>query len=410
MKKRLISLLLVVCMVLSLAACKKSGKDDGTTKEASTITGESFATYDYFNKLMGRTENVSGSTLYKYADFITLGEYKGVDAKVDFSIKVVKDEDFESSLKSILEKYGETNQITSGTTKDGDKINLDFSGLLDGVAFDNGTATDYTYTIGGSFIEDLDRGLIGLTVGKEYSIPCKFPDDYSTDASLAGKDVVFNVKVNYIEETIIPELTDELAKKIAEDNSLTDEFATVEGLKTYLKKSLEDSALASFKEAKFNAAWENVLANCKFDGKPQVDYDSAYNSMVANAKNTYASYESLGIEWESFLKMYSFESQEDFEKYCADSALNYVQTKLAMMAIADKEGLTVSEEEYKECSQYYVDYYKYDNLDALLADLGESKDAFIEERYYEVIYEKVYNIVLDSCKEIDTPSETEKTE
>jgi len=403
MKKRLVSGLLVGCMLLSLVGCnnKKDKKEEPTT---GITTTQSNATYDYFNTLMNRT-TPEGMVEYKYADFITLGDYKGVKAEVDASIKVVTDEDYESNLKNALSEYATTNKVTTGTTKKGDKINLDFSGLLDGVAFDNGTATDQTYTVGsGQFIEDLDKGLAGLEVGKEYSIPCTFPSDYDNNKDLAGKDVVFVVTVNYIEETVYPELTMELVEKIVDDKELDIDVKSVEDFEKYFRKALEDQAESNFKDSKFNAAWESVLANCTFNGRPEVDYKSAYDSMYANIKNSYQTYASI-LDWESFLKMYGFADEDALKKYCEESAEDYVKTKLAMMAIAEKENLKVTEDEYKECAQYYVDYYSYDNLDALVAALGSEKDLFIEERYYEVIYYKIYDIIIDSAKEVAKKSE-----
>ncbi len=92
---------------------------------------------------------------------------------------VVLDSDVEDYIKSMLESKATTNVITEGTTKAGDVIKLDYSGKLDGTAFSGGTATDVTYTIGsGKFIEDLDKGLVGLTVGQETDITCVFPESY----------------------------------------------------------------------------------------------------------------------------------------------------------------------------------------------------------------------------------------
>lgn len=405
MKKRLVSGLLIGCMAISLVACngKKSNGEQTTTTAKATVTTGSNATYDYFNTLMNRT-TPEGMVEYKYADFITLGDYKGVKAEFDTSIKNVTDEDYQNNLKNVLSAYSTTNKVTSGTTKNGDKINLDFSGKLDGVAFDNGTATDQTYTVGsGQFISDLDKGLAGLTVGKEYSIPCKFPTDYD-NKDLAGKDVVFDVTVNYIEETVYPELDDELVAKIVKEKELDDSIKTVADFEKNLKEALKNQAEANFKDAKFNAAWETVLANCTYAGTPQVDYDAAYNSMLTNIKSSYEQYSSI-LDWETFLKMSGFDSEEALKKYCEESASDYVKTKLAMMAIAEKEGLKVSDEEYKDCAQYYVDYYQYDSLEDLVAALGKEKDLFIEERYYEVIYYKVYDVVVDNAKEVNKKSE-----
>lgn len=400
MKKRLVSGLLVVCMLLSMTACKKDD-DKGSDVVASSDT---YATYDYFNELLGRDKTPANTVEYKFEDFIELGEYEGVKAEVDFGIKEVTDEEFETALKEVIASYAKTEQIKTGKVAEGDSINLDFEGLLDGKAFENGTATNYAYTIGGGFIEDLDRGLIGLEVGKEYSLPCTFPETYQEE-TLAGKDVVFVVTVNYINKTTYPEVTDAMAKEIAEKNELTDRFTTAEGLKKNLRESLEEQAKNDFNDAKFEAAWENVLKNCKFTGNPQVDYQAAYDSVESNAKSQFETFSAYGYTWAEFLKLYGFEGEDDFAKYCEESATEYIQTKLAIMAIAKKEGFTVTEEEYKECAQAYVDNYEFESLDELLEAVGDAKNVFIEERYYEVIYGKVFDHIVEKCKEVEKVEE-----
>lgn len=408
MKKKFVTLLLATSMVLSLVGCKSNSdsnkKPNDTTKKETNVLG--FASYDYILKVMGSKESSDKSTLYKYADFITLGEYKGLEAEVDPALKVVTDEDYKSSLDNILDQYKTTNTLTTGTVKEGDKINLDFKGLLDGVAFDNGTATDYDYTLGGGFIEDLDKGLVGLEVGKQYSIPCKFPEDYGKE-ELNGKDVVFEVTVNYIVEEVAAELNDELAKKIATDNNLSDSFDSVETLEKYLREQLEKQAVAEFEDAKFGSAWEKILANAKYDGMPEVDYEATYNSLVTNAKNQFTQYEAYGFDWATFLSLNGYETEDAFTKDCETKANDYIKTKLAIMAIADKEGFTVTDDEFNECANQYVTAYGFENLDALYDYVGNSKQAFIEERYYEVLYKKVYDFIIANCKEVEKPAQTE---
>ena len=149
----------------------------------------------------------SDAAIYKKA--FTMPEYKGIQVTVDKSVLNVAESDVDDYInKNIVSAEAATENVTSGVTADGDTVILDYSGKLDGEAFSGGTATDTTYTIGsGNFISDLDKGLVGLTVGYNMIFLVLFPDNYTSD--LAGKSVIFTVKVTAIQKTTYPEITDE---------------------------------------------------------------------------------------------------------------------------------------------------------------------------------------------------------
>ena len=196
MKKKLVSLMLVAAMTASLTACGSKKTEEPTSTVHKSITA---AEYD--------AAITSDAAIYKKA--FTMPEYKGIQVTVDKSVLNVAESDVDDYInKNIVSAEAATENVTSGVTADGDTVILDYSGKLDGEAFSGGTATDTTYTIGsGNFISDLDKGLVGLTVGQEYDIPCTFPDNYTSD--LAGKSVIFTVKVTAIQKTTYPEITDE---------------------------------------------------------------------------------------------------------------------------------------------------------------------------------------------------------
>ena len=199
MKKRVWALVLAGTMIFGLTACGKSGSNEVTTtaaEETTTVEGDSTAATTQAEPVTQTTE------VTDYSEYVTLGEYKNLDIEVDAA--VVTDEQIQNRKDQIVNYYNtnilEGEHITEGTTADGDVINLDYSGLLDGTAFSGGTATSQKYTVGsGQFIEDLDKQLAGLEVGKEYELKCTFPDDYSNNTDLAGKEVTFVVTVNWIE-------------------------------------------------------------------------------------------------------------------------------------------------------------------------------------------------------------------
>ena len=178
--------LLVGALAASLVACGKTEKKEAKASTANTeINAEEYA---------GTITSNAGV----YKTFVNLSDWKGMSVDLKESDYVVLDSDVEDYIKSMLESKATTNVITEGTTKSGDVIKLDYSGKLDGTAFSGGTATDVTYTIGsGKFIDDLDKGLVGLTVGQETDITCVFPESYY-NSDLAGKTTVFTVTVKSI--------------------------------------------------------------------------------------------------------------------------------------------------------------------------------------------------------------------
>ena len=170
MKKKLVSLMLAATMVVSLAACGSKKTEAPTSTVHKDITA---AQYD----------SIISADAAIYKKNFTMPEFKGMEVTVDKSVLNVSDSDVDDYInQNIIASQAKTENVTSGVTANGDSIILDYSGKLDGEAFSGGTATDASYTIGsGNFISDLDKGLVGLTVGQEYDIPCTFPDNYTSE-------------------------------------------------------------------------------------------------------------------------------------------------------------------------------------------------------------------------------------
>src|SRR5699024_5658349 len=110
--------------------------------------------------------------------------------------------------ENILVSYAETTQVTDRAAADGDTVNIDFAGSIDGVAFDGGTAESYSITLGsGRFIDNFEEQIVGHMPGESFDVVVTFPEDYQS-AELAGKEAVFATTLNYVEQTTLPELTD----------------------------------------------------------------------------------------------------------------------------------------------------------------------------------------------------------
>lgn len=177
------------------------------------------------------TQNASGPVViedYNVDDCITLGTYKGVD--VDCT---VSDSELQSEIDTFLSNHVKETKIKSGTVASGTSINIDFTGKVDGKEFDGGSAQGYEVVAGNSgFIDGFDEGMIGMKVGQTKDLKLKFPDNYTPNAKLSGKDVVFTVKINYIVKTSKRKFNDAFVKKYSDDG-----YKTVSEYKEKLLKS-----------------------------------------------------------------------------------------------------------------------------------------------------------------------------
>ena len=340
MRKKVLGIIMAASMVASLTACGGSDKNnssDSSSNGGSTVNQE-IAANQYADTIKSNAET--------YKTYISLPEYKGLSVSVDSEQKEVTDSDVTDYINNLISQYGTTESVTEGVTANGDTISLDYSGLLDGTAFSGGTATDVSYTIGsGKFIDDLDKGLVGLTVGEEYDIPCKFPDNYSS-SDLAGKDVIFKVTVNSIKKTTLPELTDDWVASNA--SSLNVEATTVEGLKSYVKDYLETQAKTNYDSSKYQAAWKAISEQINTDkGYPEAELNSLIDTLKSNVQSEYNQYGSYyGIsDFNSYLsQVYGFDSEDAFNDYAKEYAQSYLLEKMAITIIAENENITVSED------------------------------------------------------------------
>ena len=385
MKKKLFSVLLVGALAASLVACGKTEKKEAKASTANTeINAEEYA---------GTITSNAGV----YKTFVNLSDWKGMSVDLKESDYVVLDSDVEDYIKSMLESKATTNVITEGTTKAGDVIKLDYSGKLDGTAFSGGTATDVTYTIGsGKFIEDLDKGLVGLTVGQETDITCVFPESYY-NSDLAGKTTVFTVTVNEIDESVVPELTDEWVAANAaslgiEDSSVT----TVEQLRTYVRSYLETQASSSRSSAIFDAAYKQMSDGLDVSDYPSEELTDLLNTLNSNVDAEYQSYSSSYSSKEEYLKSaYKFDSLDAFNEYADNYAKQYLLQKMIVTMIAADNNITVTADDINSTGEELASYYGYDGK-TMNSEIG-----------YQVLYQKIVDFVCENVTVNDTTNTAE---
>ena len=276
---------------------------------------------------------------------VTLGQYKGVEApKAEVS---VTDEDVEGRIKEMADRNSRMVSVEDRAVAKGDVANIDFEGFLDGVPFDGGKGDSFDLEIGsGQFVPGFEDQVAGMSISEEKDINITFPEDYHAD--LAGKAVVFHVKVNAIKVKEIPALDDEFAKDVSE-------FDTLEELKKDVREKMLAEREEGAKRAFEDAAMAKVAAGIQAD-IPDAMIEEQARRFVDNFR---MQLQSQGVPYEEYMKMTGMEE----EKLLADArvpAEGQVRMDLAIAAIVKAEGLEASDEdveaEYnKMAAQYGMD-------------------------------------------------------
>lgn len=283
--------------------------------------------------------------------YVTLGEYKNLD--VDLTVSTITDEAVEEEIKSTLEQNAENQEVTDRTTvQEGDIVNINMTATVDGEDFDDANLEDSDYTLGDNeYGEDFDKAFIGKNKGDTFDLTVTLPSDYSDD-TYAGKEAAFNITINKIEKSVVPELNDEFVQSVSDDCKTVDEYRKY--VKEDLQKTADDDNESSAKEDLMALAVENATIK----GSSDDTYNLYYNQLV----NDYTSYaQQWGMTFDNFISQFMGMDEESFK----DFVLDQVYDIQVAMAIADKEKLTVSDKEYKTLLKQYAEDYGWDSTDEL---------------------------------------------
>ena len=260
------------------------------------------------------------------ADYVTLCEYKGV--KIPAEEAAVSDEEFEEYVENnILASYGEKVEITDRAVENGDTVNIDYVGSIDGVEFDGGSAQGYSLVIGShSFIDDFEDQIIGHEIGDTFEVNATFPDPYKNNPDLAGKEAVFKVTLNGITATEIPELDDAFVAEKFSDYGSAEEF---------LKEVREDYT----ENKKNNYVWNYVLENSTVSEIPEQLIENYVEQQTKMYQYMAASY---GMSYEDLLSYYGT-TPEEFEASEREYANSDLTKMLISQAVCEAEGIAVEE-------------------------------------------------------------------
>ena len=284
---------------------------------------------------------------------LILEDYSEIE--IPKSVVEVSEFEVDAYIQSILDYATTTEEITEGTAEEGDLINIDFSGVLEGEdePRDGMVAEGFDITLGsGTFIPGFEEQMIGHAIGETFDVNVTFPEDYTED--LAGKNAVFTVTINSKNVSVVPELTDEFVQTFASEN-LDTELNSVEELteytKEYLFKNYLQNALMSAMQEK-----DTVISY----NESQFELMKAYSaeSLAYNA-SMYAAYGMDDFTEDSVAQMYGFENAE---AYTTDEAMYYTEIIMLLDKIAEEEGISYTDEEVDETIAQYMKSYGYDGV------------------------------------------------
>ena len=295
---------------------------------------------------------------------VTLGEYKGV--AVEKNVEKVTDEAVDARIQNDLERASTTQDVTDRAVENGDIVNLDYAGSVDGVAFEGGTAQGQSLTIGsGMFIPGFEEQMVGMNIGEERDLSVKFPEQYHAD-SLAGKDAVFHVKVNGIQTKVRPELDDDFAADVSE-------FDTFEAYKANIVADLEKNA-ADRAEANLEDALVQKVVDAADCDIPDAMIQDEITTMLREMEMRMM-YQ--GIRFEDYLK-YTGQTLDQVRENYKPEAANRVKTQLVLEAVAKAENIVPTDEDVDET---IADQAKRMNRDVeeFKASLSEQQKEYLKE-------------------------------
>ena len=317
---------------------------------------------------------------------VELGQYKDVSA-VKEEVKVTAD-DVKERLNQMAEREARLVSVDRKVKK-GDTAVIDFEGFDNGVAFEGGKGENHELEIGsGSFVPGFEDQIIGMKAGEEKDIDITFPENYTKD--LAGKQVVFHVKVNEVKEKQTPALDDEFAKDVSE-------FETLKELKDDTKAKITAEREQSAKIAFENALLEKVAGDIKAD-IPEVMIEEQCRRFLDEFKQRL---QAQGIPYDQYCKMTGMDEAK-FMEDGREPAVRQVKMDLAIAAIIKAENLDVTDEEIEEKYKSMAEQYGME-LDMLKKYL----DAPTVRN--QLLNEKAIAVVVDSAK-AEKPAKAEKTE
>ena len=313
----------------------------------------------------------------KVEKYVTLGDYQNISVSAEK--QEASEDDCKLWLAGVYAGYA-TQELgaVDRAAQDGDTVNIDYEGKLDGVAFEGGTAQGADLTLGsGQFIDGFEDGLIGVMPGETTELTLTFPESYD-NAELAGKETVFTVTVNYV----VPGNEEDMQDAVVEQMGLeTENIHTIAELKQYLYELLEQEAQSAYESELQDKFLDELIAQSTFKELPEYlvnNYKELMKSNIATAAEQY------GITTDAYTSyLYGMTCDEFVNTYVEDM----VKQDVAMQAIANRENLAVDDAELDEQLQKYTDEGGYASVEEFMGNIPREqyRNYFMNEKVLDFL-------------------------
>ena len=312
---------------------------------------------------------------------IGLGKYKGV--KIDKIDTEVTEEEVNAQVDRERENNARNIAVEDRPVKDGDMTVIDFEGFVDGVAFEGGKGEDYPLTIGsGAFIPGFEEQLVGAEIGKEVEVNVTFPENYQAE-ELKGKAALFKCTVKEIKEKELPELDDEFASEVSEFQSLAQ-------YKEDIKKNLSERKAQEAKRAKEDAVIDAIINDSDIEiPDPMLETEQRHMADDFGQR-----IQMQGINLEQYFQI-TGSSYDTLVEQIKPQAEKRIKSRLVLEAVAAKEGIEVSEEEYVKETERMAEIYQME-AEKVREMLGEKEKKQVMK---DLAIQKAVDFVVENAKE-----------
>ena len=329
---------------------------------------------------------------------VTLGDYKGLEVEIER--QEVTDESVNAEIERDRDKASRTIDVDDRPVQNGDTVDIDYAGTIDGVPFAGGTAEHQTLEIGsGSFIPGFEDQIVGMQIGEEKDLHVTFPAEYHSD-EVAGKDAIFHVKLHGIQAVEKPELDDDFAADVSD-------FDTFEAYKADVVKRLTERVNRSNENAAKNALIDKAVDNAEVD-IPRAMIESQGDYMIREMELN-AAYQ--GIRLDDYLK-YMGMTREALKAQNEPEAERRVKTELVIEAIRKAEGIEATEEDIEKETARQAEQYGQDVEDFRNGLTDQQKEYLKDDAAITKVLDLLMKgaTILDKKPEEPEASEEEKTE
>ena len=347
-----------------------------TENNFELIAPPSIESYEF-----GEDKSLKVTAKFELKPEVNLCDYKGMEIEVEEFKN--GDDVVEKELQIIADRYSTLNDVTDRKTNNTDIVNIDFDGYVDGEEIKGGSAKAYMLDLGHSnFIPGFAEQLVDRSQGEEFKINVKFPDEYH-DEKLKGKDAEFNIKINAIKEKVLPEINDELAKKV---NS---KFSTLDELKEDIKKFAENTDKMENEKRVAAKIMDTLLEKIDINIQNQM-INREIQALMGEFKQR------VNMQGGNFDQMLEKEGHQKVYEQMKEEAVKRIKTSLIIGKIAQEEKISVTQEDVQNKISYMAQIYN-TTTDNIVSEIQKNMN-ILHSINQQIISEKVTRLLIDNAK------------